>query len=267
MVHRLRLRVATLRPFSPCHLDELRSSSLADGPVPQISPYSRARADYNNQWRRQPWRSKASAGWFQLTGAGYAHYHAACPPHVFVQFPERSNLHQTQWLCCLWRDRFSREHGQHAYRAVSDAQWVTSEANHPFFLGPCSVTDSRVIGDIIDQMRFSILCNHPNFELSHRNMAVRSVKMCVNACAGLQLQHLSIVTQGPNPRECCIEMAHYGFAAFTQDRFQTFFLAKSHAHVSAHRDLTGVRCSHFLSLLSFTDIADVASKYFMPIAR
>src|SRR5580704_15139143 len=172
-----------------------------------------------------------------------------------------------QYLCCFWRDRFSREHGQHAYRAVSDAQWVASEASHPFFLCPCSVTDSRIIEDIIGQMRFSFLCNHPNFELSHRNVAVRSVKMCVHACTGLQLQHLSIVTQGPNPRECCIKMPHNGFAALTQDRFQTFFLTESHAHVSADSDLAGVRCSHFLCLLSLADIADKAGKYLMPISR
>src|SRR5271165_3098150 len=29
----------------------------------------------------------------------------------------------------FWRDRFSREHGQHAYRAVSDAERVASEAS------------------------------------------------------------------------------------------------------------------------------------------
>src|SRR5579863_8609698 len=172
-----------------------------------------------------------------------------------------------QCLCCFWRGRFSREHGQHADRAVSDAQWVAGEASHPFFLRPSSVTDSRIIEDIIRQMRFSFLCNHPNLELSHWNVAVRSVEMCVHARTGLQLQHLSIVTQGPNPSKCCIKMAHNRLAALTQDRFQTFFLTESHAHVSADSDLAGVRCSQFLCLLSFADIADKAGKYLMPIAR
>src|SRR5579862_4323844 len=78
--------------------------------------------------------------------------------------------------------------------------------------------------------------------------------MCVHACAGLQFQHLSIVTQGPNPRECCIEMAHNGFTTLSQDGFQTLIFTESHAHVSADSYLAGVRCSHFsacfLSLIS-----------------
>src|ERR1700733_14083231 len=116
-------------------------------------------------------------------------------------------------------------------------------------------------------MRFSFLCNHPNFELSDRNVAVGSVKMCVHACTGLQLQHLSIVTQGPNPRECCIKMAHNGFAALTQNRFQAFFLTESHTDVSADSDLPGMGCSHFLRLLPFAEITDKAGKYLMPSAR
>src|ERR1700761_6819433 len=98
-----------------------------------------------------------------------------------------------QRLCGFCRDRFSREHGQHSYHAFSDAQWVASEASYPLFLCPCSVTDSRIVEDIIGQVRLSFLCNHSNFELSHWNVAVKSVKMCVHACTGLQLQHLSIV--------------------------------------------------------------------------
>jgi hypothetical protein len=61
-------------------------------------------------------------------------------------------------------------------------------------------------------------------------------------------------------------MAHNGFAALAQDRLQTFFPTESHADVSADSDLTGVRCSQFLSLFSFADIADKARKYLTAIS-
>src|SRR5208337_111198 len=114
---------------------------------------------------------------------------------------------------------------------------------------------------------FSTLCNHPNFESSHRNMAVRSVEMRVHARTSLQLQHLSIVTQGPNPRKCRIKMAHDCFAALAQDRSQTLFLTESHAHFGPDSHLASVRCPHFLRLLSFADIADKAGKYLMAVSR
>src|SRR5215469_2431856 len=83
--------------------------------------------------------------------------------------------------------RLPGEHSHDPYDPVLDHERVTGKGLHFFGPGPVVITDSRIVFDIIGQMRFSFSGNQADLKLANWDSTESTIQTGVHPCACFQL--------------------------------------------------------------------------------
>ncbi len=87
---------------------------------------------------------------------------------------------------------------------------------------------------------------------------MRPIKVRIHTCAGLELEHVSLVVERPDPRECAVEVAHNRVAASSQHFRQAFTADQAGPDVQVELRQLDALSGGGLRALPLGDVAEVS---------
>ena len=126
----------------------------------------------------------------------------------------------------------------------------------PLPAGPLPVTNPRIIEDVVGQMRFALLGDQPDLELSDRHPCVAAIEVGIHPRARLKLQHLICFVKRPDAREGRAKMLDHRLGAPLKAGVQAVALGKRDADLRRKNRLARPLSKLRLCLLSVADIRE-----------
>ncbi len=96
---------------------------------------------------------------------------------------------------------------------IADDERIAGECNHPLATRPVLFGDARVADNRVSEVWPAFGGDVPDLEQPHGNAAVSAVEMSIETSARLQLEHVHLAIQGPDPREGRVEVQHHCLCA------------------------------------------------------